>query len=79
MYTHPRKTPLTPHYEWIERINENNNVEDFNRMVKIARHWYMKATMFEDILNDIDMEVLVKTFKHRFPEVSVYFEHKEIK
>lgn len=78
MYRHPRKTPMTPYYEWIERLNENYNIEDFKKMTRIVEYWYERAKVFEAILHDIPVEVLVQTFKNRFPEATVYLGDKEI-
>lgn len=67
-YQHPRKTPITPMYQWLERRNREREVEEYNIREHSAVHWYRLYKEREKYFEATPMRVFWESVKEMFPE-----------
>lgn len=72
-YQHPRKTPRIPMYFWIENINYNTVIEEFNLRERAAIYWHHRYAELKEQFFATPMNVYWDSFREKFPDAVVSY------
>ena len=72
-YQHPRKTPFTPMYYWIEVRNYESLIEERNIWENTAVYWHHRHAELKEQFFATPMNVYWDSFREKFPDAFVSY------